>query len=293
MPYSSASDAPDYVPKAKKKQWVAVWNSAYGRAKKEGKSDKEAESSAFAQANGVAGPNSAKKFAKLLAKVTDEEARAFANALIAQIEAEWTNLPLEVEPALESAVLSGIGQGALQIEFSNAGMIASANDAAHEYAMNRAAEMVGMKRDAEGNLIPNPDARWAISDTTREKIQEIISDAFTEETTIDEIESAIQEALEEEATNNGIFSDARAALIAQTEISNAQAGGNYSVWQQSGVVRKVQWLTAEDEHVCPVCEDNDGVSVELGRPFPSGDLYPGAHPRCRCVIIVSEVGQAA
>src|SRR5262249_59505384 len=40
----------------KRKQWIEVWNSAYRKAKKDGKSDKEAESSAFAQANAVAGP---------------------------------------------------------------------------------------------------------------------------------------------------------------------------------------------------------------------------------------------
>ena len=60
MPYSSVSDVPSYVPKGKRKQWLAVFNSAWKRAKKDGKTDKEAEQSAFAQANAVAGPNSDK-----------------------------------------------------------------------------------------------------------------------------------------------------------------------------------------------------------------------------------------
>lgn len=54
MPYSSAADAPSYVPKSKRAQWVAVWNSAHAKALKDGKSAKDAEASAFAQANGVA-----------------------------------------------------------------------------------------------------------------------------------------------------------------------------------------------------------------------------------------------
>lgn len=66
-------------------------------------------------------------------------------------------------------------------------MTASANTVAQEYARGRAAELVGMKRDVEGNLVPNPDARWAVSDTTREKIREIVSDAFAQETPIAEI----------------------------------------------------------------------------------------------------------
>src|SRR5438034_9249362 len=53
MPYSNVSEVPDYVPKDKKKQWMEVWNSAHKAAKKKGMSDKDAEASAFAQANGV------------------------------------------------------------------------------------------------------------------------------------------------------------------------------------------------------------------------------------------------
>lgn len=34
-----------------------------------------------------------------------------------------------------------------------------------------AAEMVGMKYDAEGNLVPNPSAKWAISETTRDELR--------------------------------------------------------------------------------------------------------------------------
>jgi hypothetical protein len=53
VPYHSDSDVPDYVPKKKRAQWREVWNSAYNSAIKEGKSKSYAESSAFAQANGV------------------------------------------------------------------------------------------------------------------------------------------------------------------------------------------------------------------------------------------------
>lgn len=53
MPYTSVDQVPANVPEDKKKQWMHVWNSAYDNAKKAGKSDKEAESTAFAEANGV------------------------------------------------------------------------------------------------------------------------------------------------------------------------------------------------------------------------------------------------
>jgi SPP1 gp7 family putative phage head morphogenesis protein len=287
MPYSTASDAPSYVPQKHRAQWVHVFNSEWEKHKD--KPQAERERIAFSAANSIAGPHTSKKYAKLLLKATEEEARAFADAVIASIEQQFQSVPLEVQPALETAMLSGIGQGSLQLEFSTAGMIASANTIAQNYALERSAELVGMKRDVEGNLVPNPDARWAISNTTRERIREIVSESFAEETPIEEIKTAIQQALEEESEGNGIFSEARAQLIARTEVSNAQAGGNFAVWRDSGLVHKLKWLTSEDESVCPVCEGNDGIEVVLGMPFPSGDLYPGAHPRCRCVLVVSEI----
>jgi hypothetical protein len=60
MPYASTKEVPDYVPAAKKKQWLEVWNSAYERETEKGQSKEDAEASAFRQANAVAGPNSEK-----------------------------------------------------------------------------------------------------------------------------------------------------------------------------------------------------------------------------------------
>jgi hypothetical protein len=74
MPYAQDSEVPTYVPQDKRAQWREVFNSAHKKAKSEGKADEEAESSAFAQANGVAGPG-AEKLAvggrvEILAKIT-------------------------------------------------------------------------------------------------------------------------------------------------------------------------------------------------------------------------------
>lgn len=55
MPYT-VDNAPaniQQLPAKKRRQWVAIWNSAWQRLKKAGKSDQDAESGAFAQANGV------------------------------------------------------------------------------------------------------------------------------------------------------------------------------------------------------------------------------------------------
>ena len=68
MPYGSVKEVPDYVPKEKRAQWREVWNSAYDRAIKDGKSKETAESSAFAQANAVAGPNAKEAVMKSFSK---------------------------------------------------------------------------------------------------------------------------------------------------------------------------------------------------------------------------------
>lgn len=68
MPYSSdGSDVPDYVPKSKKKQWAAVWNSSYNTH--------GSEERAFREANAVAGPNASKlaKFGTSLTGFTKGE----------------------------------------------------------------------------------------------------------------------------------------------------------------------------------------------------------------------------
>jgi hypothetical protein len=82
MPYDSVKDVPEYVPKAKRRQWLKVFNSAYAAALKDGKGAKEAEQSAFAQANAVAGPNAEKekamrtpKFDKFIPFAKVDEAR--------------------------------------------------------------------------------------------------------------------------------------------------------------------------------------------------------------------------
>ena len=52
MPYT-AENVPANVPMDKAEQWAKIWNSAYKAAKRDGLSDKDAESKAFREAYGV------------------------------------------------------------------------------------------------------------------------------------------------------------------------------------------------------------------------------------------------
>lgn len=83
----------------------------------------------------------------------------------------------------------------------------------------------------------------------------------------------------------------RAQNIAHTESMSALNQGRFQLWGQladEGVMpadQEHEWLTGEDERVCPVCEPLDRTTRKLGEPWQvkSGDVtMPPAHPRCRC-----------
>ncbi len=218
--------------------------------------------------------------------LADFDPEEIAGVIIEEVDTEFLNLPAEVRPALEQAILSGINNGILQLEIHDVSMIASANQIAAKYASERAAELVGMKYDNEGNLVENPNAEWAISDTTRDKIRRIVTQAFEGETNIKDVAAKIQTALQEDEA--GIFTDARATTIAQTEVANAQAEGNFGVWKESGLVETVKWTVSADDP-CDVCADNEDEEVEFGKEFDSGDIMPPAHPNCRCVLVAVKI----
>ncbi len=76
--------------------------------------------------------------------------------------------------------------------------------------------------------------------------------------------------------------DVRAQRIARTEILMASNQGMIEGYRQSGVVKKVEWLTARDEKSadCPICGTMDGdiENIDEAPPLPAS-----THPNCRCV----------
>ena len=202
----------------------------------------------------------------------DSDADDMAEEINEAIAYEWEQLPTEIRHQLEEAFSVGLTKGVAELNVSDVAVISSLNQAAMDWAAERAAEMVGMKWGPDGTLIPNPDAKWQISETTRNDIRQIVKDAFADETKMADLESSIRDA--------GAFSESRAAMIAKTEVKFAQVGGNAEAWKQSGLVKKLAWLMSADHEIPCDCEDNEDEVVEFGEPFPSGDFYPPVHPRC-------------
>jgi hypothetical protein len=55
-----------------------------------------------------------------------------------------------------------------------------------------------------------------------------------------------------------------------------------AVWKMLGIAYK-GWQTRNDAKVCAKCRANQAAGfIPLDAPFPSGNVAPGAHPRCRC-----------
>jgi hypothetical protein len=200
----------------------------------------------------------------------------------------WADLPADLEPSLEAATLAGMTKSVIeaQVHITEVGLIKEFNAVATEWATQHSAAMIGMRYDTKGNLIPNPNAKYSISDVTREQVRKIIVDAFSKDTPIKDVTAAIEQA--------GAFSADRAANIARTEVQMAQTNGNATVWEKLGLVQTAKWQTSNLPGVCEDCADNAAAGeVPFGQPYPSGDRFPPAHPGgCRCVLVSVKLGRS-
>ncbi len=50
---------------------------------------------------------------------------------------------------------------------------------------------------------------------------------------------------------------------------------------------RLRWIAAEEGR-CPDCDDNALELTARGEPFPTGQLFPPAHPGCRCFLALAE-----
>lgn len=82
----------------------------------------------------------------------------------------------------------------------------------------------------------------------------------------------------------------RATMIARTEIIRAHASAQLDAMETLGVTEvgvMVEWSTAGDDRVCPLCQPLEGVVMTIQE---ARGLIP-RHPQCRCTYIPSNVGE--
>lgn len=188
----------------------------------------------------------------------------------------WNDLIEAISSDILQAIEIGLADGMLQLELTDEAIKQYAEKIASDYAKSRSAEMIGKKWVAD-DLVDNPDARYVISDTTRDDLQDLIGEAFDKKQSVSQLEEAI--------FNSGVFSRSRAELIAKTELAMAQSRGTLSMWKQSGKIKTVGVILSEGHDVEDICD-----SVAKGGPYhiSKAPELP-IHPNCFCGLKAIEL----
>jgi len=154
------------------------------------------------------------------------------------------------------------------------------------WARDRSAELVGKRWTDDGELIDNPNAKWAIDDSTRTMLRNTIADALADNKSVPQIADTIA-ALKDAVTGSYAFSEQRAEVIAFNEVTRANVQGSLAgarEAQDAGVVLKKLWLGGQSP--CgEICQPNiDQGAIDLADDFESGDDGPPGHPGCYCSV---------
>jgi SPP1 gp7 family putative phage head morphogenesis protein len=214
-----------------------------------------------------------------LSKAEDDEDDAVVAASAAVDDLQWELILNATQPNLEAIYKDGAKQALGQLGVTDQGITDFVFQGAVDYAKNRAAELVGMRYNKNGDLVPNPSAKWQITDTTRDMVKDEVADALEEGLPAADLADIL--------VDTGAFSQARAMTIARTEIIRAHNQAHLASYKASGVVEMKAWSTADDDDVDEdICQPNeDEGPIPLDDDFQSGDDAPPGHPNCRCVIV--------
>jgi SPP1 gp7 family putative phage head morphogenesis protein len=117
----------------------------------------------------------------------------------------------------------------------------------------------------------------SIPDTALGRLQTIMREAYEQQNGQRGFAKAIRQEWRD-------VSKQKAEQIAVTEWNRAASFATYEGYEKRASRLKV-WFTVGDDRVCELCEANaaDG-EIPIDQPFFTGDLYPPAHPGCRCNI---------
>ena len=245
--------------------------SKYTRKQLQARSEMENVLASFLQKTGNQIAAKILGFAKVT-KADDEETFDPQALLDIVLPIDWAPLLQKLGPYMDEIAVQAAVKALRGVGVSDANIISFVNQAASDWASDRAAEMVGMRRLANGDLIENPDARWAISETTRDDIRELVTNAFLEKSSLRDLAKQVQEA--------GTFAPSRAKMIARTESKRAQTQGNITGWRESKVVGQVEWILSNDHDHDDECDDyadNGPFDLEDAPDCP-------AHPNCNCIL---------
>lgn len=206
-------------------------------------------------------------------KTPEDIAQAADLSAFDEIIAETADTLGEAAGDVATEVLARIGVD------SGEDLVNVVNERAVAMARDVAAEMVGMRWNADDELVPAKRVAWRIDETTRTMIRDIISDGLDDNIGNAAIADAIETAT--------AFSAERAALIAHTEIAIVNSKASLLSYKGArddlDLDIKKEWLLGENP--CKICQANaDEGPIDLDDEFESGDTETPAHPNCECAI---------
>lgn len=192
---------------------------------------------------------------------------------------DWGDLIPEITPYLETDAVAGATEFLTDRGIAEDSDIwTKVLDQARQMARDRGAELVGKRVTDKGEIVNNPNAKWAITETTRANLRDLISKSVDEGWTTTELQHNILQSED--------FSAARALTISRTESMYAYNHGKHEAAKGTGQKFKQQIGSGD---ACEDCMANiEAGLIPIDEPFPSGDDCTPIHPNDRCGVGYSE-----
>ncbi|MDE1907254.1 MAG: hypothetical protein KGH75_12470, partial [Rhodospirillales bacterium] len=207
---------------------------------------------------------------------TPEEIGVLADQFTSEMDTSGLSLAWDdYSDTLQAVAADGSKETVAQIVQDDPEVAGAANAAGFDMLDHQDPRAIEWAKDHAAKLLSSDGSGGELADATRNMIRDAITQALEDRSTRAELASVLSDAY--------AFSPERAALIATTEIRNAQANGGLIGAQTVGMKSK-RWI--EDPDPCPVCVGNAAQKwIPIDKPFQGGVMAPLQHPRCRCTSI--------
>lgn len=138
---------------------------------------------------------------------------------------------------------------------------------------NPAAALLKPKRGLANILARTEKTARLLQDTSLSRIGTRLADALAKGLSVRQTADLLTSVLKDSQ---------RALVVAQTEMGRAMMAEQSDTYADNGV-QQVEWLALDP---CELCAENEAASpIDINEEFPSGDLFPPAHPNCYCDLV--------